>query len=61
MYEVGKNELQLPLPPLEKAQAQVGLRQKGVKRMPFWGENSLKMVGGALYGILFSLQKWPYF
>jgi hypothetical protein len=38
MFEIGKNELELPFPAFERGQAFVGLRQKGVKRMPFWGE-----------------------
>ena len=57
MYEVGKNELKLPLPPFEKGDMLVGLRQKGIKRTPFWGP--LKSAQGNIYGIL-SLYKNGY-
>ena len=57
MYNVGKEELKLPLPPFEKAVKLVGLRQKGVKRMPFWGP--LGKEGDKIHGI-FSLYKNGY-
>ena len=58
MFEIGKNELELPFPAFERGQAFVGLRQKGVKRTPFWGE--IHSVGDAhLFGLL-SLYKNGY-
>ena len=57
MYGVGKSELKLPLPPFEKGQYLVGLRQKGIKRMPFWGP--LGAEGEGLHGLL-SLYKNGY-
>ncbi|MEC8623349.1 MAG: FAD-dependent oxidoreductase [Bdellovibrionota bacterium] len=57
MYDVGKNELKLPLPPFEKGKTPVGLRQKGIKRMPFWGP--LGKEKDNIYGIL-SLYKNGY-
>jgi len=58
MYDIAVEELNLPLPPFENAKTEVGLRQKGIKRMPFWGK--IHSVGkGSVYGIL-SLYKNGY-
>ncbi len=57
MYDVGRGELKLPLPSFEKGEKLVGLRQKGIKRMPFWGP--LGKEEDNIYGI-FSLYKNGY-
>lgn len=58
IFDRGKDELELPFPAFERGQAFVGLRQKGVKRRPFWGEIHC-LEDGHLFGLL-SLYKNGY-